>query len=116
MTAMQLPTLRTTRLTLRPMTPTDAPRLHELVSAREVAYNTLTIPHPYPEGAAAEWIAKHAAQAEAGEAIHLAIDDGQLCGVIGLMIRKESDAAEVGYWIGVPYWGRGYASEAVAEI
>ena len=50
--------LATERLLLRPFVPDDAPAVQRLAAAYEVAEGTLLIPHPYPEGAAAEWIAK----------------------------------------------------------
>ena len=112
---MQRPVLRTTRLVLRPFTPADAPRVHQLAGAREVALNTLTIPHPYPDGAAEEWIDSHEAKFEQGH-VNFAIDDGNLVGAIGLVTKREDDIAEIGYWIGVPYWGRGYASEAAEAV
>jgi len=90
-----------------------------LAGAPEVAAGTLTIPHPYPEGAAEAWIAGHAAAAERGEAIQLAIErreDGALVGAIGLELERGHDRAELGYWVGVPYWGSGYATEAAAAV
>lgn len=109
------PLLRTARLTLRPFTSADAPEVERLCSVYEIALNTLSIPHPYPEGAAREWIAKHQEDFDQNRAIHFAIDDGQVAGAMGLVLRDEG-IAELGYWIGVPYWGRGYASEAAAEV
>lgn len=111
---MAVPVLKTARLTLRPLTLGDAPRVQRLAGAREVALNTLTIPHPYPDGAAEEWIR----QRTTGEISELAfaIDDGELAGVIGLHLKREHDMAEMGYWIGLPYWGRGYATEAGREV
>ncbi len=111
--AMDRPTLRTKRLVLRPFTLADAPRVQQLAGAHEVALNTLSIPHPYPDGAAEEWIRSH--EQKKGE-IGFAIDDGELVGAIGLKVKRDDDIAEIGYWIGVPYWGRGYASEAAAEV
>ena len=102
--------LKTERLTLRPLTLEDAPRVQLLAGAREVALNTLLIPHPYPDGAAEAWIANR------GDEIAFAIDDGELAGVIGLRVKRDDDIAEIGYWIGVPYWGRGYATEAAAAV
>ena len=49
-------------------------------------------------------------------------DTNRVVGSIGLMIGKASniglpdDEAEIGYWIGVPYWGRGLIPEATKEI
>ncbi len=107
------PTLTTERLTLRPCVADDAAALQRIVSDVEIARNTLSIPHPYPEGGAVEWIAKHAERFEKSEEVVFAIvaRDG-LVGVIGV-VPKPHDRAEVGYWIGVPYWGRGYATEAL---
>jgi RimJ/RimL family protein N-acetyltransferase len=41
---------------------------------------------------------------------------GELCGSIGLLINSRDANAELGYWIGVHYWGQGYATEAAREI
>ena len=110
-----VPTLRTARLVLRPFTLAEAPRVRELAGAYEVAQNTLLIPHPYPEGAAEAWIATHEDDYAQNRIHHFAIDDGQLIGSIGMVLKSEG-VAEIGYWIGVPFWGRGYASEAAAEV
>ncbi len=107
--------LRTERLTLRPFDVADALRVQQLAGAEEIALNTLLIPHPYPDGLAEQWIGSHEAAALAGT-LNLVIDDGELVGAIGLTINKEHDHAEVGYWVGVPYWNRGYATEALREI
>jgi ribosomal-protein-alanine N-acetyltransferase len=110
------PTLRTSRLTLRPFVPSDAPAVQRLAGAREVALNTLTIPHPYPEGAAEGWIASQRDEYENGMLHNFAIvAAGEVVGSIGLMMKGQR-IAEIGYWIGVPYWGRGYASEAGEEL
>lgn len=112
----QQPTLRTERLTLRPFTLDDAPELHRLAGAYEVALNTLMIPHPYPEGAAEEWIGRHAEDFGQDRIHHFALDaDGALVGAMGLVMKGDG-LAEIGYWVGVPYWGRGYASEAAAAV
>jgi ribosomal-protein-alanine N-acetyltransferase len=112
------PTLTTERLILRPCVAEDADAIQRLVSDVEIARNTLHIPHPYPEGGAAEWIAKHAERLENEQEIVFGIvvrDSGELVGVMGL-VPKKYDRAEIGYWIGVPYWGRGYATEAARAV
>ena len=112
------PTLLTERLVLRPFRSEDAPVVRDLAGAREVAANTLTIPHPYPEGEAERWIAGHASAFQAGDLVIFAITtevDG-LTGAVGLMLDDGSGIAELGYWVGVPYWGRGYATEAATAV
>jgi ribosomal-protein-alanine N-acetyltransferase len=100
--------LRTARLTLRPLVLADAPAVQQLAGAYEVALNTLLIPHPYPDGAAEEWISNAGPHT-------FAIDDGQLVGCMGLVIKANA-IGEIGYWVGVPFWGRGYATEAGREV
>jgi [ribosomal protein S5]-alanine N-acetyltransferase len=112
----QQPTLHTTRLTLRPFALDDAPSIQRLAGAYEVALNTLLIPHPYPDGAAEEWIGKHVEEFEENRIHHFALDArGELIGAMAL-VMKDPGMAEIGYWTGVPYWGRGYTSEAAAEV
>ena len=106
--------LTTKRLTLRPFTIADAPDVQTLAGAREVALNTLHIPHPYPEGAAEAWIAKH--QQDQSEIVFAIDADHRLIGAIGLVPDRMNNRAELGYWIGVPFWGKGYASEAAAAV
>jgi [ribosomal protein S5]-alanine N-acetyltransferase len=109
------PMLHTERLCLRPFTLADAPDVERYVSDRDIAAMTLTIPHPYPEGAAADWIGTHAAKYAEGRRASFAIterESGALAGAIGLHAEPAHGRAELGYWIGKPFWGRGYATEA----
>ncbi len=109
------PELTTTRLILRPFTLCDAPDVQRLAGAFAVADTTGNIPHPYPDGAAEHWIATHQPQYEAGTSAIFAITlrmSGQLIGAIGLSINRHHDSAELGYWLGTPYWGQGYCTEA----
>jgi RimJ/RimL family protein N-acetyltransferase len=109
------PTLRTERLVLRPLRPDDAARVEELAGDRLVADTTLNIPHPYPPGGAVPWIASHTPRWMEGTLATFAITEeteGGLVGVVGLSIAAEHARAELGYWVGVPYWNRGYCTEA----
>src|SRR5687768_11207668 len=109
------PTLDTARLVLRPFTLADAPEVERYVSERDIAAMTLSIPHPYPKGGAEEWIGTHAAKYAAGQLASFAIterESGALAGAIGLHLERAHGRAELGYWIGKPFWGRGYATEA----
>jgi ribosomal-protein-alanine N-acetyltransferase len=114
-----LPTMTTARLRLRPLVAEDAPEIRRLAGAREVAATTLNIPHPYPDGAAESFIARQAQGWAEGTDATFAIDErvgGALVGGIGLRVVRDHQRAELGYWIGVPFWNRGYCAEAAAEV
>ena len=99
-------------LRLRPLTQRDAPTVQRLAGDAAVAAMTATIPHPYPAGAAAEWIATHAGARRAGDFVYgVARADGTLVGTLGLRLAPNAHG-NVGYWIGHPYWGHGYATAA----
>jgi RimJ/RimL family protein N-acetyltransferase len=113
------PILSTTRLVLRPFRLEDASEVQRLAGEREVAATTFRIPHPYPDGAAEEWINSLAPRYEQGETVAFVItraEDGALLGAIGLDITREHERAELGYWIGKPYWGNGYCTEAARAV
>jgi [ribosomal protein S5]-alanine N-acetyltransferase len=113
------PKLQTDRLILREFALEDAPNVHRLVGEWEVAHTLLRVPHPYEDGMAQEWIATHRPAYEAGERVSWAValrDEGALVGSITLHLHPLHDNAELGYWIGKPYWGCGYATEAVEEV
>lgn len=108
---MNLPEIETSRLKLRPYREADIPDLVRLAGAREVAATTLRIAHPYTEQHAKEFLRMAEDDDKAWFAITLS-DSGQFCGGVGLRIEPEHSRAEVGYWVGVPFWGNGYATEA----
>lgn len=113
---MPRPTITTERLVLRPFAPADAPAIQRLASDRAIAESTLLIPHPYPEGAAAEWIAGHD-DASNNHIFAITLrEGGGVMGAIGLHVDSNHDRAEIGYWIGVPFWNRGYVTEAAKVI
>jgi RimJ/RimL family protein N-acetyltransferase len=100
---------------LRAFALSDAPEVQLLCSAREIATGTLEIPHPYPDGAAEEWISSHGRDDSPTWAIERK-DDGALVGAMSLRREPAHNRAELGYWIGVPYWNRGYATEAALAV
>jgi [ribosomal protein S5]-alanine N-acetyltransferase len=113
------PTLETERLILRAFTLQDAPDVQRLAGEWEVAPRLLSIPHPYEDGVAEEWISEHRSAFERGEGANFAVvlrERGELCGACGLIINSRDANAELGYWIGVPYWCQGYATEAAREV
>lgn len=113
------PTQETERLILRPFELADAQEVQRLAGAREVAATTQNIPHPYEDGMAEEWIGAHQEAFEQGTGVTFAITtrgDGRLIGAISLMGIRAGHQAELGYWIGKPYWNRGYCTEAARAV
>ena len=106
--------LTTERLTLRPLRLEDAPAVERYCGNWEIARMTSRIPHPYPEGLAADWIAGLEDGAVSG--YRFAIEyRGELVGVIGLE-QLRSEHFEIGYWIAEPWWGLGLATEAARRV
>ena len=113
------PVLETERLILRPFRLSDAPKVQELAGDYDIAYNTLAIPHPYEDGMAEEWIRTHQPEFEKGKLVNFAITDknsGDLYGAIGLVFKGEHERAELGYWVGKPFWNEGYCTEAAGAV
>lgn len=115
----QFPTLQTKRLLLRAFTLSDAKEVQRMAGSPKIAETTATIPHPYLDGMAEDWISKHQEWFEKGISVDFAIEthsDKKLVGNISLMINKSNHKAEIGYWIGEDYWNQGYCTEAMKEV
>ena len=107
-------TLETERLVLRAPRDTDAKAIALLVNDRRIAENTLRIPHPYGLADAQAFIAS--ANAGDGEIVFvIAGRDGGVLGCCGIAQRGGA-TPEIGYWLGVPFWGKGYATEAARAV
>jgi RimJ/RimL family protein N-acetyltransferase len=116
----EYPTIRTDRLLLRGFEARDAQVVSELAGAREIAAVTKQIPHPYPREAAVTWIATHRTDFEKRTAYHFAVtlpETGTLVGAASIVqIHPEHLRGTLGYWLGKPYWGRGYGTEAARGV
>src|SRR2546430_6629313 len=109
--------LASPRLLLRPFALEDAAVLQSLINTREIALNTLRIPFPYPDGEAERWISSHEEKQKHDHVFAVTLrNDADLIGCVGLHVKAENDNGEIGYWIGVPYWGSGYATEAAGVV
>ncbi len=111
--------LETPRLALRLFNEADAVSVQQHCSSRDIAATTYAIPHPYPDGAALEWINSHRAAISEGTLLPLAItsrETADILGAIELRPAARHKHAEVGYWIARDHWGNGYASEALARV
>ncbi len=108
-----IPVLETKRLALRAPRLGDAKTLAALANDRRIAENTARIPHPYKMSDAESFIA---GAAKAGEtAFLITLRDKTVIGACGLVFRDET-TPELGYWLGVPFWGQGYATEALHAV
>lgn len=112
-------TLETTRLILRPWRESDAEDLFEYARDPRVGLIAGWPPHRNVEESL-EIIRTVFAQEETYAICRKT--DGLLMGCIGLQtgentdMTDRTDEAEVGYWLGVPFWGKGYMPEAVKEL
>ena len=118
----RVPEVHTDRLALRAFTMDDVPAVVRYAGSRKVYDTTLVIPNPYTEPHAVDWISGHgatppsgAAEARFDWAVTLRETD-ELIGAIGLSVRAVHERAEMGYWIGPPYWNRGFATEAAVAV
>ncbi len=107
-----VPVLATARLELRAPRRSDGKAIATLANDRRIAANTARIPHPYAIEDAEQFIA--AVNKREGEACFAVTLDGTLIGVCSVDLRE--DGPELGYWLGVPYWGRGFATEAARAL
>jgi len=107
-----IPVLETDRLVLRAPRLGDAKTVAMLANDRRIAENTARIPFPYRLADAKGWVGS--ANLRDGEETYVVtLADGTLIGACGIELR---DAPEIGYWLGVEHWGKGYATEAVRAL
>jgi len=101
-----IPVLETKRLALRAPRLEDAKTVAVLANDRRIAENTARIPHPYKLSDAEAFV-----ENKGGEALFLiTARDGVIFGACGFVTRGK-ETPELGYWLGVDYWGQGYATK-----
>ena len=110
--------LETERLVLRPWREGDEQDLVRHANNRNVWINLRdAFPHPYRLEDAREWIQRAVFASEPSP--NLAIEHaGEAIGNVGLVAMQDVArfTAEVGYWVGEAFWGRGFATEALRRF
>jgi RimJ/RimL family protein N-acetyltransferase len=105
--------LETERLVLRRPTLADVKAIAHLANDRRIADNTRRLPHPYTPRHAVEFV--RSLKDEVRNTVFLIEAEGAAAGMVGVDWRHP-DAPELGYWLGVEYWGRGYGTEAARAV
>ncbi|QJB70091.1 GNAT family N-acetyltransferase [Parasphingorhabdus halotolerans] len=108
---MQISSITTDRLVLRKPQLSDSEQLILLANDWEVAKYLARLPHPYGLEDA-DFFFTEVVEKEMTWALIL---DDKFIGTIGL-VRHHDSSLELGYWIGRPYWGKGYVTEAARAV
>jgi len=107
-----LAVLETERLVLRAPRARDAEALARLINDRRIAINTARIPHPYSLEDAQQFIG--AVNRRGGEVAFVITLEDELIGGCG--VARSDGGPELGYWVGVPFWDQGFATEAARAV
>lgn len=103
--------MQSPRLTYRELQPDDARRIAQLAGDWDVARMTTRVPYPYLPQDARSWmdnIPEH-------EVVWCILLDDEFIGAVGYT-ELDTKSAEIGYWIGRPWWGHGFATEAATTV
>ena len=110
-------TIKTERLLLRPISFDDAPAFGRLANDYDIAKMTGSIPHPFPLLSAEFKVMNLIGQYRRGWAYPYAVTlETEFIGIIDLFLRDAASPFEIGYWIGRPFWGQGYLTEAATAF
>ena len=113
------PELHTQRLHLRQLQINDIPALVKYANNKKIADQIVNIPHPYGEPQAVFRISYVVQGFNKRERFVFAIikkDQSELIGEISLHLDKANNQAELGYWVGEPFWNQGFATEAAEAV
>jgi RimJ/RimL family protein N-acetyltransferase len=109
-------TLHTPRLVLRQPLRSDAPRIANFLNNFAVAGKLSTVPYPYAESDAHWWLDQWSADKPVGQTGFMIELPGEgVIGNCGYHLNKHSEVV-LGYWLAVPFWNRGFMTEAAGKV
>lgn len=112
---IECPVLVTERLVLRAPHPDDVPDIANLANNRRIAEMLARMPHPYGEREARAFVETMQSGRASGRSYAVTLaESGAFIGCAGL--HPKEVGLELGYWIGEPFWGRGYATEVAHAL
>ncbi|MEO5917700.1 MAG: GNAT family N-acetyltransferase [Luteolibacter sp.] len=113
-----IPTLSAEKIILAPFSMADAPLVQLYVSDPEIARVTQHIPSPYPNGLAEKWISSHllAFLEQRNVVFSIRSKEGELHGAINLHLDVKNKLGTLGYWMGLPFWNKGYCTDAARRL
>ncbi len=115
MASSQLPdSIICERLILRAPKLDDALALQQLANNKNIHKFLERLPNPYRHEHAIDFI-NNLARSKEEHAYAIITKDKEFIGVAGYHLNCKS-GVELGYWVGEPYWGKGYATEAVRAL
>ncbi len=113
---MEIPVIKAKKFILRPYRQGDALSLRKHINNEKISRNTSHIPYPYTQKDAREWVQECLGRQKQKRpsSINFAIAvRGKVVGGIGFNNIEPRHKAEIGYWLGEQYWGRGMMTQAV---
>jgi len=118
---MEFETLESERLMLIPMTEFEEkyfPELVRLLNNKDIYENTESLPHPYTEAHAREYVSGAKQRSEKGmlDYIILLKETSRLVGGIAFAHQKSNHSGALSFWTGTEFWNLGYCSEAIKQI
>lgn len=115
----RFPELYTGRLELRQLQADDIPSLVKYANNKKISDYVLNIPHPYHEPDAVFRISYVLQGFKTKARYVFAIiwkDTDEFIGEIGLHLDGKGNIAQLGYWVGEPFWGKGIATETIGAV
>ncbi|KMQ63792.1 GNAT family acetyltransferase [Chryseobacterium sp. BLS98] len=113
----EFPVIETERLILSQLQEGDIPFVTEYLQDKIFSDLTSNIPYPYTREHAEFWMkmSRESFENNTGYTFAVRNKEGNILGAIGLHDR-EDDKAELGYWMGKPFWNKGYITEAATAL